>query len=75
MEKKKKKFKCEVEAARCKACGYCRCECPNEVFEQSDQTNPEGYRYMVAAHNDKCVGCLTCLMVCPDFAITVSEVA
>ena len=74
MEKKKKPFKTEVQASLCKACGYCQSECPKEVFEQTDQTNAEGYRFMVAAHTENCVGCLTCLMVCPDFAITVEEI-
>jgi len=75
MEKTKKRFKTEVDPALCKACGYCQSECPRKVFEQTDQTNTEGYRYMAAARSENCVGCLTCLMVCPDFAITVQELS
>ncbi|MFZ5634425.1 MAG: 4Fe-4S binding protein [Bacillota bacterium] len=26
---------------------------------------------MVAANTEKCMGCLRCLMVCPDFAIKI----
>ncbi|MHB8918213.1 MAG: 4Fe-4S binding protein [Desulfocucumaceae bacterium] len=29
---------------------------------------------MVAARTEKCMGCLRCLMVCPDFAIKIESV-
>ena len=28
---------------------------------------------MTVAAMDNCIGCRTCMMVCPDFAIEVSE--
>jgi formate dehydrogenase beta subunit len=57
----------------CKDCGYCREVCSLGIFEQSANFNPSGYKPAVAAHMDKCIGCLRCLYICPDFAITINE--
>ena len=74
MEKKNNKtFRTEVNPVFCKACGYCREVCPVQVFEPSDQLNIHGYNNMVAVHSKKCNGCLKCVMICPDFAISVEE--
>lgn len=66
------KFKTEVQPTRCKACGSCREVCPAGVFDRAGELNTSGYAYMVARHSEQCVGCLRCLVVCPDFAITVT---
>jgi len=63
----------EVNAALCKDCGYCKEVCTLGVFEQSDAFNPSGYQPMVAAETERCIGCLNCLYVCPDFAIEIKE--
>ena len=68
-----KNIKTEVDARLCKGCGYCRKVCPKDVFTSSVQNNTQGYRYMIAEQSDRCVGCLKCLMICPDFAISVQE--
>ena len=73
MEQKARKFVTKVDASRCKECGYCREACPKGVFEKSDSFNHNGYRAMTAAHTEKCIGCMQCLMTCPDFAISVAE--
>lgn len=65
------KFNTSVNAARCKACGYCREVCPAGVFEASGDKSG-GYNYMVARNGDKCIGCHKCQVTCPDFAITVT---
>jgi formate dehydrogenase beta subunit len=57
----------------CKDCGYCREVCGYDIFKQSDEFNPGGYRPTVAVNTDQCVGCLRCLYICPDFAITIRE--
>lgn len=62
-----------IDAARCKDCGYCREVCALDVFARSDDFNASGYRPYVAAKADNCMGCLRCLDICPDFAITVSD--
>jgi formate dehydrogenase beta subunit len=57
----------------CKDCGYCREVCSLGLFEQSADFNPSGYKPAVAVHTDRCIGCLRCLYICPDFAITIQE--
>ena len=57
----------------CKDCGYCREVCSLNIFEQSADFNPSGYKPAAAVHTDQCIGCLRCLYICPDFAITIQE--
>ena len=57
----------------CKDCGYCREVCSLGIFEQSADFNPSGYKPAIAVHTDQCIGCLRCLYICPDFAITIQE--
>ncbi|MDP1992296.1 MAG: FAD-dependent oxidoreductase [Syntrophales bacterium] len=57
----------------CKDCGYCQEVCSLNLFEQSADFNPSGYKPAVAVHTDQCIGCLKCLYICPDFAITINE--
>ena len=57
----------------CKDCGYCQEVCSLNLFEQSADFNPSGYKPAVAVHTDQCIGCLRCLYICPDFAITIQE--
>jgi len=66
-------FEVAVNGLICKDCGYCREVCSLEIFEQSGDFNPSGYKPAVAAHADLCIGCLRCLYICPDFAITIRE--
>lgn len=74
MEKKpKKNFKTEVVGTLCKGCGYCAETCPKNVFEPAGELNSQGYDYMTAPRTADCIGCTTCLMICPDFAIRITE--
>lgn len=57
----------------CKDCGYCREVCSLGIFDQSADFNPSGYRPAVVVHRDRCVGCLRCLYICPDFAIAIQN--
>jgi NADPH-dependent glutamate synthase beta subunit-like oxidoreductase len=66
-------FDVTINALICKDCGYCREVCSLGIFEQSPDFNPYGYRPAVAVRADRCIGCLRCLYICPDFAITVQE--
>lgn len=61
-----------VDAALCKDCGYCKEVCALDVFERSDDFNASGYRPYTPAKAENCIGCLRCLYICPDFAITLS---
>ena len=73
-KKEKKQFLAEVDPVLCKACGYCAEVCTTDVFEQAEAFNVHGYQPMRAAHTDQCIGCLNCFVVCPDFAITITQV-
>ncbi len=56
---------------RCKGCGFCVEYCPRDVLEMSDEYNIKGYHIPFAAHEDKCINCDLCELICPEFAIFV----
>jgi NAD-dependent dihydropyrimidine dehydrogenase PreA subunit len=66
-------FEVEVNSAICKGCGYCSQVCSLGVFDRSDRFNPIGYQPLVAAQPERCMGCLRCLYICPDFCVTIRE--
>ena len=66
-------FRVEVNPAVCKGCGYCWEVCSLDVFSRSDQFNPGGYRPARVVRPERCIGCLRCLYICPDFAITIRD--
>jgi NADPH-dependent glutamate synthase beta subunit-like oxidoreductase len=68
-----REYKIEVNSAICKGCDYCNVVCHMDVFINSENFNTIGYRPRVVKSSDRCVGCLKCLYVCPDFAITIKE--
>ncbi len=68
-----RQYTVEVNAVICKDCGYCRELCQMDIFATSDTFNAGGYKPAVVKSSDRCVGCLKCLYVCPDFAITIKE--
>ena len=68
-----REFDVTVNEAACKACSYCREVCGPSVFEQSDRFNPGGYRPFAPSKAERCIGCLKCLYICPDFAITIRD--
>lgn len=66
-----RQFIVEVDPLVCKECGYCREVCSLNVFAVSDAFNPGGYRPVAAIGPERCVGCLKCLYICPDFALSI----
>jgi formate dehydrogenase (NADP+) beta subunit len=68
-----RQYTVEVNPVVCKECGYCMEMCRMEIFTPSDTFNAGGYKPAVVKSSAGCVGCLKCLYVCPDFAITISE--
>ncbi|MHB9096592.1 MAG: FAD-dependent oxidoreductase [Syntrophales bacterium] len=68
-----RQYTVEVNAAVCKDCGYCREMCHMDIFAVSETFNAGGYKPAVVKSSDRCVGCLKCLYVCPDFAIAIKE--
>ena len=51
----------------CKRCGNCVAFCPREAFEKDEW----GYPYL--ARPERCTSCKLCEMLCPDFALGVSD--
>lgn len=67
-------YKVEVDFSGCKACGYCKEVCGMGIFTKSKSFNNKGYQPMEVLSPDKCVGCMKCFFVCPDFSISVEKV-
>lgn len=57
----------------CKGCNYCIEFCPNDVLEESDEFNEKGDHPPIPKDIDACVNCGFCQLICPDFAIWVTE--
>ena len=49
----------------------CVALCPEEVLELADELNARGVHPVVAARPEKCTGCRTCVVVCPDVVFEV----
>lgn len=62
--------------SRCKGCEICVEFCPNDVLQNSDQTNAKGYHYpeVIEGKEESCIHCEFCMVVCPEFAIYTVEV-
>lgn len=73
MSAEKKSFTVRIDAELCKGCGYCKELCPKQVYEFGEEMNAAGYKYMAVVAMDNCIGCRTCMMVCPDFATQVED--
>jgi NAD-dependent dihydropyrimidine dehydrogenase PreA subunit len=68
-----REFYVEVDGNGCKECGYCAHVCTLGVFAPANYFNDRGYKPMVAVHPEKCIGCLKCFFVCPDFSISIEK--
>ena len=67
------KYKITVIQNRCKGCQFCVELCPKKNLKQSKDYNPKGYRFVYSEDDRECINCGLCEIVCPDFAITVTE--
>jgi 2-oxoglutarate ferredoxin oxidoreductase subunit delta len=56
----------QIKVSWCKGCGLCVDYCNRGVLEMRD-----GLPVVLQA--EKCSRCLMCEVICPDFAITVSD--
>jgi 2-oxoglutarate ferredoxin oxidoreductase subunit delta len=72
-ERKKKRFKVEINPRLCKGCYFCIKCCPAGVFSRSDEIGELGYVIAKVEHPEKCTGCRLCLIYCPDFATSLEE--
>ena len=64
--------KIQIEAEYCKGCGLCIHYCPKIVLRVSDTPNSKGYRIVEVGSPEDCIGCRSCEINCPDFAITIT---
>ncbi|MEA3475653.1 MAG: 4Fe-4S binding protein [Candidatus Cloacimonadota bacterium] len=58
---------------RCKGCNFCIEYCPRDVLEVSEEFNEKGYHPPKVAKPEMCTFCGLCELICPDFAIFVTE--
>ena len=65
----------EINEERCKGWDLCVVACPTDVLGlQPKEVNNRGYHFAYTVNPDKCIGCASCAMVCPDGCIEVYRV-
>lgn len=66
--------KIEVNEILCKGCGMCVNACPQKIIAlNTDKINDKGYHPAMLTDAEKCTGCTSCAIMCPDVAIIVSR--
>jgi 2-oxoglutarate ferredoxin oxidoreductase subunit delta len=63
----KKSYEVEINYSWCKSCGICYSFCPTGAIGKGNLLEP------VVSDEKKCIGCLMCENLCPDFAIVIKE--
>ena len=62
-----------VNEEYCKGCSICVYVCPSGVLEMSPGLSRRGVHPPAVKALEKCTGCRSCEISCPDFAIAVEE--
>lgn len=68
------KYKHLIDSDRCKGCGLCVSICPKNVLEIASEVNTKGYVPVYQARPQDCIFCSACCIMCPDVAITITEI-
>lgn len=64
-----------VNTERCKGSNLCVVACNFGVLDlQKKEVNNRGYHFAYMSAPEKCVGCQSCALVCPDACIEVYRV-
>ena len=64
-----------VNTERCKGCNLCVVACNFGVLDlQKKEVNNRGYHFAYMSAPEKCVGCQSYALVCPDACIEVYRV-
>jgi len=67
-----KKGKLTFNDEFCKGCELCVSFCPvNILYLDKDRINSSGYHLISVTDMDKCIGCASCAIICPDSVIKV----
>jgi 2-oxoglutarate ferredoxin oxidoreductase subunit delta len=62
-----------IKGERCKGCNICIEVCQADVLDIAKEPNSQGYTPPCVKNVDNCNFCGLCEMLCPDFAIQVSN--
>lgn len=62
-----------VDEKRCKACNICVSVCPAGVLAMRDDKHSIKGTMIEVVYPSSCIGCRSCELQCPDFAIYVAE--
>jgi 2-oxoglutarate ferredoxin oxidoreductase subunit delta len=60
-----------IDIDKCKACGDCVENCPNQVIAMVEENGKKYAMYTGSA--DDCIGCTSC-ETCEDGAVTITEI-
>ncbi len=64
----------KFDESLCKGCGLCIDACPKDILVQSKtKSNNSGYFIVECIDMDKCIGCCSCAIMCPDCVIEVDK--
>ena len=72
-DRRKRRFRVEIDKKLCKGCYICVRYCPMGVFAESDEIGELGYNLARVTFPEECTGCKLCLLYCPDLATAVEE--
>lgn len=61
-----------IDENRCKACGLCEYVCPVKALK-INPVHASKYGRGCAEYNEGCIGCGSCVTMCPDIAITLKK--
>ena len=63
-----------IDAARCKGCCFFFYSFPKGVLTlDSNVLTAKGYHPAAVTDIEKCIGCMSCAVMCPDCAITIEK--
>ena len=57
----------------CKSCGECIVKCPVKCISWDPKELGQLGEKAIVIDLDKCIGCETCEMICPDHAIEITD--